>query len=29
MTVLASTKIMPQLLEETRELLTSHWPAAG
>jgi ATP adenylyltransferase len=26
MTVLASTKIMPQLLEETRELLSSHWP---
>lgn len=29
MTVLASTKIMPQLLEETRELLASHWPTAG
>jgi hypothetical protein len=24
--VLASTKIMPQLLEETRDLLASHWP---
>lgn len=29
MTVLASTKVMPQLLEETRELLASHWPTAG
>lgn len=29
MTVLASTKVMPQLLEETRELLTSHWPRAA
>ncbi len=28
MTVLASTKVMPQLLGETRELLASHWPAS-
>jgi ATP adenylyltransferase len=26
MTILADTKIMPQLLGETRELLTAHWP---
>ncbi|PSK96949.1 ATP adenylyltransferase [Haloactinopolyspora alba] len=26
MTVLDDTKIMPQLLGETRELLTAHWP---
>lgn len=27
MTVLADTKIMPQLLSETRALLVEHWPA--
>ena len=26
MTVLGSTKVMPQLLGETRELLSNHWP---
>ncbi len=26
MTVLGSTKVMPQLLGETRELLVAHWP---
>lgn len=29
MTVLGGTKIMPQLLGETRELLATHWPASG
>lgn len=28
MTVLGQTKVMPQLLAETRELLATHWPAA-
>ena len=27
MTVVGSTKIMPELLGETRELLASHWPS--
>jgi len=27
-TVLGHTKVMPQLLAETRELLATHWPAA-
>lgn len=29
MTVLADTKIMPQLLADTRRLLAENWPAAG
>jgi hypothetical protein len=29
MTVLAATKIMPQLLEDTRQLLADAWPASG
>ncbi len=28
MTILAATKVMPQLLSETRELLVAHWPPA-
>jgi ATP adenylyltransferase len=29
MTVLSATKIMPQLLEDTRQLLADAWPALG
>lgn len=29
MTVLGATKVMPQLLGETRELLATHWPDAA
>ncbi|HSI93787.1 MAG TPA: HIT domain-containing protein [Jiangellaceae bacterium] len=29
MMVLGATKIMPQLLRETRELLATHWPTSG
>ena len=29
MTVTAGTKVMPQLLEETRDLIAAAWPAAG
>ena len=29
MTVLSATKIMPQLLEDTRQLLADAWPASG
>jgi hypothetical protein len=28
MTVLGHTKLMPQLLADTRELIAGHWPAA-
>jgi ATP adenylyltransferase len=28
MPVIAGTKVLPQLLRETRELIASHWPAA-